>query len=50
VVLSPHIASASVAAAHRLRTTVAELAAAAIQGRPLPSIVNGVAGPRTIPA
>jgi D-3-phosphoglycerate dehydrogenase len=48
VILSPHVASVSVAALHRLRTTAAELAVAAIQGNPLPSIVNGVAGPRVI--
>jgi len=47
VLLAPHIASVSPAAVHRLRTTAAELALASLEGRPISSIVNGVAGPRT---
>ena len=46
VVLAPHIASVSPAAVRRLRTTAAALALAALRGEALPSIVNGVAGPR----
>jgi phosphoglycerate dehydrogenase-like enzyme len=46
VVLAPHVASVSAQAVHRLRSTAAELAVAAIRGEPLRSIVNGVAGPR----
>jgi D-3-phosphoglycerate dehydrogenase / 2-oxoglutarate reductase len=41
VILAPHISSASVSAARKLRTTVANLAAKAIRGEPLPNIVNG---------
>jgi D-3-phosphoglycerate dehydrogenase len=48
VVLAPHVASVSAAAVHRLRTTVATLAVAALAGSPLPSIVNGVAGARVV--
>ena len=50
VILAPHIASVSAAAVHRLRTTAAELAVAALAGRPLASIVNGIAGPRAVSA
>ena len=50
VILAPHIASVSAAAVHRLRTTAAELAVAALAGGPLPSIVNGLAGPRAVSA
>jgi D-3-phosphoglycerate dehydrogenase / 2-oxoglutarate reductase len=50
VILAPHIASVSAAAVHRLRTTAAELAVAAAAGRPLPSIVNGLVGPRAVSA
>jgi D-3-phosphoglycerate dehydrogenase len=42
VLLSPHIASASPTAVHKLRTTAAELALRAVRGQPLPNIVNGV--------
>ena len=48
VILAPHVASVSAAAVHRLRTTAAELAVAAVAGGPLPSIVNGLAGPRAL--
>jgi len=50
VILAPHVASVSAAAAQRLRTAAAELAVASLRGGPLPSIVNGVAGPRAISA
>lgn len=50
VILAPHVASVSAAAVHRLRTTAAELAVAAVRGGTLPSIVNGVSGPRDISA
>ncbi len=49
VILAPHVASVSAAAVHRLRTTAAELAVAAVSGGPLPSIVNGLTGPRVCP-
>ena len=42
VIVSSHIASASVPAVHKLRTTAATLALAAIRGEPLRSVVNGV--------
>lgn len=42
VVLSSHIASCSVPAVRKLRETAAHLAAMAVRGEPLPSIVNGV--------
>lgn len=42
VVLASHIASASVPAVRRLRETAASLAIAAVEGRSLPNIVNGV--------
>jgi D-3-phosphoglycerate dehydrogenase len=44
VLLSPHIASASPAAVHKLRTAAAELALRAVRCQPLPNIVNGVPG------
>jgi D-3-phosphoglycerate dehydrogenase len=44
VLLSPHIASASPAAVHKLRTAAADLALRAVRGQPLPNIVNGVQG------
>ena len=44
VLLTPHIASASPTAVHKLRTTAAELALRAVRGQPLPTIVNGVPG------
>lgn len=50
VVLAPHVASVSAAAVHRLRSTVATLAVTALAGGPLPSIVNGVPGPRVVSA
>jgi D-3-phosphoglycerate dehydrogenase len=50
VILAPHVASVSAKAVHRLRSTAADLAVAALQGKPLPSIVNGVTHARTIPA
>ena len=50
VILAPHVASVSAAAVHRLRATAAELAVTALRGGPLPSIVNGVTGPRIVPA
>ncbi len=45
VVFTAHIASASVPAATRLRTSVAQTAALAVRGEPLPNVVNGVATP-----
>lgn len=42
VILSAHIASASVPAVRRLRETVAKIAAASIRGEPLMNVVNGV--------
>jgi D-3-phosphoglycerate dehydrogenase / 2-oxoglutarate reductase len=42
VILAPHIASASSPAVIKLRETVARTAAAAVQRRPLPNVVNGV--------
>ena len=42
VILAPHIASCSVPAVKKLRESVAHLAAAALRGQALPSIVNGV--------
>ena len=44
VLLTPHIASASPTAVHKLRTAAAELALRAVRGQPLPNIVNGVPG------
>lgn len=43
VVVAAHIASTSVKAVRTLRESVAKIAAAAVQGQPLPNIVNGVA-------
>ncbi len=45
VVVSSHIASCSVSAVRKLRETAATLAAMAIRGEPLPSVVNGVGAP-----
>ncbi len=42
VILTPHVASASVPAVARLRTSAAETAAKALRGEPLPNVVNGV--------
>ncbi len=42
VILTPHIASASVPAAKALRTGVAEAVARALRGEPLLNVVNGV--------
>lgn len=44
VLLTPHIASASPTAVHKLRTAAADLALRAVRGQPLPHIVNGVPG------
>jgi phosphoglycerate dehydrogenase-like enzyme len=41
VIVAPHIASASVSAVGKLRTTAANIAARAIRGEPLPNVVNG---------
>jgi phosphoglycerate dehydrogenase-like enzyme len=43
VVVSAHIASASVRAAHRLRATTAGIVARAVRGETLPNVVNGAA-------
>jgi D-3-phosphoglycerate dehydrogenase len=45
VVVSSHIASCSVSAVRKLRETAANLAAMAIRGERLPSVVNGVGAP-----
>lgn len=42
VVISSHIASASVKAVHSLRSTAAAIAARALRGESLPNVVNGV--------
>lgn len=42
VVVSPHIASASVPAVRKLRETAVGLAVRALTGQPLPNVVNGV--------
>ncbi len=42
VILTPHVASASVPAVARLRTSAAETAARALRGEPLLNVVNGV--------
>ena len=42
VIVSAHIASTSVRAVKRLRESVATTAALAIQGKPVPNVVNGV--------
>jgi phosphoglycerate dehydrogenase-like enzyme len=47
VVVTPHIASASVPAVTALRTRVAQTVAMAVRGEALPNIVNGVAN-RTV--
>ena len=44
-VVSSHIASCSVSAVRKLRETAANLAAMALRGEPLPSVVNGVGAP-----
>jgi D-3-phosphoglycerate dehydrogenase / 2-oxoglutarate reductase len=48
VILTSHIASASVPAVRKLRTMAARLALSAILGEPLPTIVNGVANKSTV--
>lgn len=42
LILSPHIASASMKAVTKLRQTVSNIALRALRGEPLPNIVNGV--------
>jgi D-3-phosphoglycerate dehydrogenase / 2-oxoglutarate reductase len=42
VILTPHVASASVPAVAKLRTSAAETAAKAIRGEPVPNVVNRV--------
>lgn len=42
VVIASHISSCSVPAVRKLRETVASTVVAALEGRPLPSVVNGV--------
>ena len=42
VILAPHIASCSMPAVTKLRESAANLALAAVLGRPLPTVVNGV--------
>ncbi len=42
VILTPHVASASVPAVAKLRTSAAETAARALRGESLPNVVNGV--------
>lgn len=42
VIISPHVASATPQAGQRLRTSVANLAVLALQGKPLKNVVNGV--------
>jgi phosphoglycerate dehydrogenase-like enzyme len=42
VIISSHLASMSPQAMRRLRETAAGLAAAALQGKPLKNVVNGV--------
>ena len=42
VLLTPHVASASVPAVTKLRTTAAEIAARAVLGQRMPNVVNGV--------
>jgi D-3-phosphoglycerate dehydrogenase len=44
VVVSAHVASASVKAVTTLRETAAQIVALALRGEPLPNVVNGVAG------
>lgn len=43
VIVSPHVASASVPAVRKLRETAARLVIKALRGDPLPNVVNGVA-------
>ena len=53
VILSSHVASASVPAVRKLRETAAHLAATAFRGEPLPNVVNGVTpsiGPSSKPS
>lgn len=42
VLITPHVASASVRAVRRLRETAAETIAKGVRGEPLPNVVNGV--------
>jgi phosphoglycerate dehydrogenase-like enzyme len=42
VILSAHVAAASLASATRLREAAARTALLAVQGKPLPNVVNGV--------
>jgi D-3-phosphoglycerate dehydrogenase len=42
VILTPHVASASVPAVAKLRRSAAETAAKAVRGEPVPNVVNGV--------
>jgi phosphoglycerate dehydrogenase-like enzyme len=42
VIVSPHVASTSVQAMRKLRTTVAGIVASALRGERLPNVVNGV--------
>ena len=42
VTITPHVASTSMPAGHTLRTSVANIVAAAIKGEKLPNVVNGV--------
>ena len=44
VLLTPHVASASVPAVTKLRTQAAQTAARALRGEPLVNVVNGVRG------
>jgi phosphoglycerate dehydrogenase-like enzyme len=43
VILSPHVASASARAVHKLRVTAANILARSVRGESLPNVVNGVA-------
>jgi phosphoglycerate dehydrogenase-like enzyme len=42
VIITSHVASASVAAVRKLRTSAANLVAKAVRGEELPNVVNGV--------
>jgi D-3-phosphoglycerate dehydrogenase / 2-oxoglutarate reductase len=42
VIINPHLASASLGAVTKLRTSVANIVAMAVKGQKLPNIVNGV--------
>lgn len=44
VIITPHVASASPQAAHRLRTSAANIVALRHRGQQLPNVVNGVSG------